>query len=311
MESTQKKTIRVLLTGSVPYWNTVAGDLLSRTRYSYEILQPNEWFKFLWWFLTGKFRRFNLFYQVCAVNNWPFAFFMSLMNKPYMIHWIGTDVLSFKEQKSSRGWRKSIVSRLAYRLAKQHFSDSPYLLDELKGLHIDASVIKLLPNKIDADLQPLPEKFSALAYWPNHRETFFRGEWIYSLAEMFPNIEFKVAKATRSEKSVPPNVTFLGKHEDMEAVYRGVSVFIRTPEHDSLSAMVLEALVRGRYVIYNKPSIPGCHYANSVQECVEALKEIIKQQEPNHEGAQFVRENFSVAKEAQNLEAILDELFGK
>ena len=297
--------------GSVPYWNNVAGDLLARTSYQYEILQPNQWLKCLGWFISGKFRKFDLIYQVCAINNWPLALALSLLRKPWILHWIGTDVLSFREKKASRGWRRFIVSRLVYKRAVQFLSDSRYLLDELNQLGLEADVVKLLPNKIDIGVQPLPDKFSVLAYWPDHREAFYRGERVFRLAEMFPDVEFKVAKATKSDKTVPPNVTFLGNQEDMESVYNGVSVFIRTPEHDSLSAMVLEALTRGRYVIYNQHSITGCHCADSVEECADALKDIMKQSAPNHEGAEFVRKNFNVEMEAQNLEVILDEIFKK
>ena len=304
-------TTSILLTGSVPYWNTVAGDLLSRTGYSCEILGPGQWLTFLKWFLTGKLRRFDLVYQVCAVNNWPVAFFLSLMNKPYMLHWIGSDVLSFREKKAAKGWRKWIVSRLAYRQARQHLADSAYLLDELKSLRIDASVVKLLPCRIETDVMPLPETCSVLAYWHDEREEFYRGKRIYALAEMFPQVVFRIAKANKTTSFVPSNVAFLGQCEDMESVYRDTSVFIRTPEHDSLSAMVLEALSRGRYVIYNKSDVPGCHYADSVEECANALREIMQKTEPNYEGARFVRENFNPAREARKLEGILDTLFNK
>ena len=59
------------------------------------------------------------------------------------------------------------------------------------------------------------------------------------------------------------NLTYLGRQKDMDAVYRRVSVFIRIPERDSLSAMVLEMLARQRWVIYNK-RMPHVDFAGNI-----------------------------------------------
>lgn len=72
------------------------------------------------------------------------------------------------------------------------------------------------------------------------------------------------------------------------------------PEHDSLSAMVLEMLSRGRYVIYNQ-DLTGCHHATDFEEARAALYALRGQHEPNHGGARFVRENFSLTAEGAAL----------
>lgn len=81
------------------------------------------------------------------------------------------------------------------------------------------------------------------------------------------------------------------------------STLIRIPEHDSLSAMVLEMLARGRHVIYNKV-VEGCSYASNLAEACEALRGIQSQREPNQAGARYVRKNFSLQKEAAVLAGV-------
>ena len=127
------------------------------------------------------------------------------------------------------------------------------------------------------------------------------------LARDFPEIEFNILKATASDESTPQNLHLLGPRDDMEAVYRNSTVLIRIPEHDSLSAMVLEVLARGRYVIYNK-QFPNCHFASDYDSAKIALQEIMKLTVPNTKGAEFIKENFSPAKEAEKLKQILCNL---
>jgi len=232
---------------------------------------------------------------------------MAMLGKPFIVHWIGTDVVSFGSKKASKGWRKFITSLVSYKRAIAHISDSEYLLEELKQLNINALMVRLLPELVEAEPMPLPEKFSALCYWPEARRDFYRADIIFALAREFSDIEFKVLKATGDEKDSAANVKFLGFQTDMKAVYNNASVLIRMPEHDSLSTMVLEMLVRGRYVIYNK-RITGCNYAEDFDSAKKALTEIIGLKGINTVGANFVKENYSPAKEAKKLEKILKTL---
>ena len=89
--------------------------------------------------------------------------------------------------------------------------------------------------------------------------TYLKGLYS-SLIPISPEITFYIAgSSNETNLSVPNNVIFLGYVEDLEAIYLKTSVFIRLPKHDSLSAMVLEMLSRGRYILYNK-KFPTCHY---------------------------------------------------
>ena len=298
---------KILVTGAIPYWNNVTAQLLRRARISCDVLDRFDFIKLFKLCISGRFRKYSVIYQVCAINNWIFTLLLMLLRKPFVVHWIGTDVLSFSKEKTSKGWRNRITRMLVYDRTKIHISDSRYLLDELKQLGIDASVVCLFPERIEADVVPLPKKFTVLSYWPNYAKDYFSADIIYRLARDFPQIEFRILKATGDPTISLDNLKFLGPRDDMENVYAQASVLIRLPKHDSLSAMVLEMLARGRYVIYNK-DFPHCHEANGYDDAKKELTEIMKLNEPNYKGSQFVRENFSVSKESQKLKEILEPL---
>ncbi len=302
--NTDKNLKRILVTGAIPYWNRVTARLLQRAGISYDILDRYDFIKIIGWALTGRFRRYDYIYQVCAINNWIVSLLMMLLRKPFIIHWIGTDVLSFSSEKASKGWRNRITRTLVYSRTKLHIADSKYLLDELRQLGIDASVVCLFPERIEADAMPLPKKFTVLSYWPNYAKDYFAAETVYRLARDFPETEFQILKATGDRTISLGNLKFLGPRDDMEKVYAQASVLIRLPKHDSLSAMVLEMLARGRYVIYNK-DFPYCHQAGGYDDAKKALVDIMKLPEPNYKGSQFVRENFSVSEESRKLKAAL------
>jgi len=298
---------RILVTGAIPYWNKVTARLLHRAGFSCDILNRYDFIRLIGWALTARFRRYAYIYQVCAVNNWIVSLLMMLLRKQFIIHWIGTDVLSFSSEKASRGWRNRITRMLVYGRTKVHISDSEYLLDELRQLGIDASVVCLFPEKIEADVMPLPKNFTVLSYWPNYAKDYFAAQTIYRLAKDFPETEFRILRATGDRSISLGNLKFLGHRDDMENVYAEATVLIRLPKHDSLSAMVLEMLARGRYVIYNK-DFPYCYHARGYDDAKKALADIMKCREPNYKGSQFVRENFSVAEESRKLKAVLETL---
>ena len=223
-----------------------------------------------------------------------------LARKPVLHHWIGTDVLSFQNGKATTGWRGYINRRAAHRWFKHYVADSSYLADELKGMAISASVVRLLPARIEAEVEPMPHEFTVLSYWPDSRKEFYGGDIVLQLAKEMPHVKFNITGALGAEDEALPNVVYLGFHENIEEIYRESSALIRLPEHDSVSAMVLEMLARGRYVIYNK-RIPGCVFAKNYEETKKSLQNIMLKKEPNTEGANYVKKEYSIMNEAKKL----------
>ena len=168
-------------------------------------------------------------------------------------------------------------------------------------------MIRLLPERIEATVEPLPETFTVLSYWVENRKAFYGGDIVMQLAQDMPEVRFLILGAREDEYSTLPNVTLLGWQDKLESFYNQSSVLIRLPEHDSLSAMVLEMLARGRYAIYNQ-KMSGCHFARDYAEAKAALEQIQSLCTPNHEGARSIRENFSVGAEAGKAAALCRQL---
>jgi glycosyltransferase involved in cell wall biosynthesis len=229
-----------------------------------------------------------------------------LLGKKVVWHWIGSDVLGFRSCRQRPGLRGWIGRRAAYQWPFAHLADSPQLAQELRELGLNPQVVRLLPKCIEASPEPLPEKFTALSYWTRGRRTFYGGDIVFALAKAMPQLEFLIVGTDAAdEPAAPANVTFLGYLKDLSAVYSRSSVLIRLPQHDSLSAMVLEMLARGRYVIYNK-SLPGCHQAGDFEGALRALKEIRDCGRINATGSAMVKQEFSLEKEAQALSKLLN-----
>jgi len=288
-------------------WLETAAELLRRAGISHEVVDLRTKRDLLRWILQGQWRRFDLVYHIGGIN-WQHGLACRLLCKPVLWHWCGSDVLALKE---SRGWRGVINHFAAYRWAVGHLADSPELAEELQEISIRSHVVRLLPKFIEADVEPLPEKFTVLSYWGNNRRDFYGGDIVLKLAEEFPQFEFRILMATGEGEEVSlPNVKFLGYRKDMPRIYSESSVLIRLPKHDSLAKMPLEMLARGRYVIYNK-KVPGCHFARNLTEARRALLEISQLRDPNIAGARMVKERFSLDKEAAKLADVIKGLCKK
>jgi hypothetical protein len=298
--------LRVDVMGS-SYWAQVACNLLKRAGVNPEVVDPHGRFALLKWALRGRWRRFDVIHRAGGIWRWQEAIVFLLVPRPIIWHWIGTDICSFQECPR-KGWKGFLVRLAAHRWATSHLVDSPELAGELKAIGITADVVRLLPELIEARVEPLPECLSVLSYWTDGRKDFYGGEIVFQLAKEFPNVEFRILAASGRGETAPANVKFLGYRQDMSDIYNQSSVLIRIPQHDSLSAMVLEMLARGRYVIYNK-KLPGCHFAGDLQEARKALFEIRQYKSPNSLGAQTVKEMFSLDREAEALRRVYEGLF--
>lgn len=309
-----KEDIRIAVMGS-SNWLEVIAELLRRAGMSCDLLNVCESCPFLKWVFKGYWLRFwivrsyDVVHHIGGCCNWRLGMICTLFGRPVVWHWIGSDIVDFKDA-GSRSLRGFLYRVCARRWAKAHLADSPELAEELQELGIQARVVRLLPKLIEADIEPLPQKFSVLSYWCDGRRDLYGGDVVLQLAEEFGDVEFKIVNATGVGESASPNVKFLGFRQDMRRIYSQSSVLIRLPLHDSLSAMVLEMLARGRYVIYNK-RLRGVHFATSLAEAREALYEIRQKTEPNSCGAQMVRERFSLNKEAQALSEIYRDIVDK
>ncbi len=310
------KTPEVLVTGS-PYWAKVAADLARLAGRGADVWDTNpsavpavlRWcrpLRWVWHLYRGRFRHAKAVHAVDGRYPRNVLRAVRFRGKRVVLHWIGTDAMELSGKVAAG---KPMPAYLKKEI-DAHLADSPEIRAELAELGIEATVVRLLPPGVEADVMPLPEAPAALSYWRDSRWEFYGGGEVAELARRFPKTLFFIAGAEGQGFPDPPgNMVFLGEVDDMEGFYRQGTALVRFVEHDSLSAMVLEALARGRYVVYSR-DFPCTHQANGAEEAAGYLEEVLRATEPNRAGAQYVREHYSRRHEAERLNGVYRELLG-
>lgn len=225
-----------------------------------------------------------------------------LYRKPIIIHWIGTDVyrmvnykiLSLKSKIKSNLF-KFIIKTFKYKF--YHIACAPWLKEELNLVGISSEFIPVISPMVrrDIPIYPLPEKLSVLSYIPLGREDFYGEDKLLELIRRNPDVHFIiVANSPERKPKDLDNCEYYGwvSKDNMEELYKKVSCVIRITRHDGLPGLGIEALLRGRYLIFTYEH-PYVYRAKTAEEAQAALEDIKLKREPNYEGARFVRENYS------------------
>jgi hypothetical protein len=92
----------------------------------------------------------------------------------------------------------------------------------------------------------------------------------------------------------------------MDALYRQTSVVVRLTSHDGTSFMVLEALSRGRHVIWTYP-VPGVIHASGFAAVSAALRDLLARHAAgtlglNEEGRRYALEHYDRARLIDDLD---------
>lgn len=234
----------------------------------------------------GLFSKRNLIYLIIA----------KLFRKKVICHWIGTDVLIALENPKKTLFIQKFIDL--------NLSGSKQLKEELETVGIKSMEEHIILNDIDFNIEEMPSEHSALAYLPTEKVKFYGGDYIKQLAKDFPNIKFYiVANENKDEFKDYENIINLGRVslEKMEEVYQKISILIRIVEHDGLSLMLMEALAKGKEVIYSY-DFPYTYKSNSYISLKENfIKIIVDKPKKNIEGAKYVTENFKVENYINNL----------
>ena len=306
---TRSRPLRVAVMGTWN-WLEVAAELLRRAGMECKLFPDFPTGRaFLKFALGGGLKGFDAVHHVRGTS-WFYGSVFRLIRKPVIWHWIGTDVLEYSRTRFGGGdCRSRIARRAIHKWAAGHLADSPELAGELGDMGIRADVVRLLPKAIEADVQPLPPRPGVLSYWgPEHRD-FYRCGIIMRLAEAFPDVPFIIVGDHGNGVESPPNVKFLGRLPSLADVYPQVSVYVRLVEHDSLSAIVLEAMARGRYVIYSR-AFPHTQTAQDFDQAKAAMEGLLRRMEPDVEAAGYIRSTYNLDDQARQLGRIYGKLFG-
>ncbi len=164
-------------------------------------------------------------------------------------YWLGSDVMHSVDDVHSGAIRRGPLFRAIDDL---HLADAQWLADELHTIDIEA-IVATVPSPYQAPTSPLPlpPDFSVLAYLPRERFDFYGGTLLLEAAARIPEARFVVVGADGAGMTSPPNVEWDGWVSDLTGHYAQASVLVRTPAHDGLGAMVIEALFNARHVIYS------------------------------------------------------------
>ncbi len=241
----------------------------------------------------------------------PQAIAARLLRKPMLIHWVGTDVVFALES-----FRAGAASRFLLDNA-MHIVDAPWLAGELAEMGVSAEYQPLpVPALRREEPPPFPPNFTALIYYPTDptdREVY-DAETYFRLVHDFPEVTFRLVPSPPETLPgpIPANLHATGWVSDMDPVYRDITVYIRLTSHDGTSFMAIEALSRGRYVIWTYP-MPGAVQASGYDEVSSALRDLyerhLRGELPlNEQGRQSVLALFDTTRLALELSNRLKRL---
>ena len=218
-----------------------------------------------------------------------------LGKKKLVMLWSGSDIFFAREQFSAGKMEPWIA-------AKTHWAVSPWLAKEVRSLGLPCEWVQASFVQPAAEIAPLPEKFSVLAYVPDKEKSILYGwDQIVEVARDLGSIEFNVVGLRQGETlQGPPNVKMHGWASDLTPYLQRASVLWRPVQHDGLSFMVLEALAQGRHVLYSYP-FPGCVEVKTAAAAQRELKRLVelhgsKILNVNASGIQSIANNFSPEK---------------
>lgn len=226
-----------------------------------------------------------------------------LRRKRIVNHWIGTDVMS-----ATLFHRRRMAALLTDRLFDIQLVVSHTLARELKWIGIDAYVLPNVPDISDDTPLNYPfNKKGVLVYLPEDRLDFHRRSTIIRVAAKFPSVNFHIVANNEETRKRRENLFFYGWLDDkeMESIWSKVNVLLRIPQHDGLPLMILEALARGKYVIWNYP-FDYCYNVKNIQDIEQALRDVLEKTKPNYEARRFILKNYCPEVVARRYKKIYD-----
>lgn len=209
-----------------------------------------------------------------------------IFGKKVINHWIGSDVLVAKRGKTSK------INQL---FIDKNLSCSSLIKEELNEMGIRSTLIPIIPSGLKYDIAKMPANHGVLVYLPEGKEEFYGLKYVELLANKFSNVLFYIVANTNSKLILLDNVIFMGKLGlvEMEKLYDKISILLRLPEHDGLSLMLIEALAKGKKVIY-KYDFPHVYTIKNEEELVYIFKQIVEEEPTiNYEANRFINENYN------------------
>lgn len=224
-------------------------------------------------------------------------------NIPVIIIWAGSDVIKAQDDP----FELEVVKQEHF----YHLAVGQWLVEELAELGVAAQYEPITGIEPGSAPVPFPQQFRVLTYLPEPRRDFYGEAVVYEAARAMPDVQFDVVGEGQRNEAAPPNVVFHGFVADTPQRLDECVVLLRHPEHDGKSMFVLEALARGRHVVWNY-QFPHVRTAQGVQQVIAALRDmrdrhVCGELQPNYEGRKFVLHTFARRDVARSFERRLDD----
>ena len=243
-------------------------------------------------------------YSLNGTISYSKALSMALkMKKKVLMHWVGTDVISAQNDYTRNKVNDKYVSEV------KHFCEVNWIKEELKEIGINAEIVNFVTFEKEISTNvAFPKSFSILTYIGKNREEFYGINEIIVLAKRLPDIPVNVVGIKEYHEVLPPNINLLGWVNNMDDLIEFSVVCLRFPFHDGLSSFILEALAKGRHIVY-KYDYPNCNKAEDLDSLIDTVKNLKKSFDEkkldiNKEGIVFILNNF-------NKDYILGKLVGR
>lgn len=225
------------------------------------------------------------------------------LRKKIAVFWHGSDVLMLRKNIDNGKMDISYLQRAA------HFSDAPWLIDELKQMGVECDHLHF--KHVDCFTQHACYlSTDVLTYLPHGKERFYGWEKIKRLATLYPSLQFHVVATDGNALDTLSNIWFHGwmQKEEYLALLDRCAFYVRLPEHDGYSLSLLEAMAMGLEIISSydlkrntQSSLP---YEQEFQQKYEEVKH--RSMKRNEENIRFVKEHFNKNHVLRNFIAVLE-----
>lgn len=214
-----------------------------------------------------------------------------LLRKPRVVHWVGSDIESLRENPHLRTLLSSPSAT--------HLAEVAWTAEQLREFGFEAQIAPLPPRLEDASCLPLPDRFTIMLYVPRTRSDFYGRRAFERLMLRLRDEPVRYVVVGGGDIAAPAGVDVLnlGWRDNLRDVYQDVSLLIRYTPHDGLSLMVLEALSFGRHVLWTQ-QFPFVRTVNSYSDMERGVREMLDSHarrtlHPQHAVTALIKEQFA------------------
>ena len=293
-----KGNISVYVDNSVPLFRTRLKNLMSKS--GVEIRELDLWIgkvNFLKWAWHLKWSEPRIVHYLWGYHGLTPYIVPKLLGKKVIIHWIGSD--AFIATSTKEPLVRALLRKIAYRMADMHLADFEPLANQIRSLGINAIVLPTVPDMaLSPEDTTWPFENTVLVYLPHGKEDFYGGSIVFRLAQEFTEVKFMVVANEGKDMPQLPNVEYLG-WVNLSTIWKKVKIYVRLTRTDGQAKMVIEALARGKHVIWSY-EYPFCRQVRNFEDARDALRDILNNNQPNIEGMDWAQRTFEPSKMARN-----------